>query len=94
MSVIRFEDMYVRNYSSGKKSLLERPNGDCVLLDRPGCSVYAVRPKQCGDYPFWPEILASQTTWLRETRRCPGLNTGDLHTAAAIQAILDSQTAS
>ena len=28
-----FDNQYVRHYSSGKKSLLERANGDCVLLD-------------------------------------------------------------
>src|ERR1700710_2942749 len=57
--VQEFEDIFVRSYSSGRKSLTERRNGDCILLNERGCSVYGVRPKQCRDYPFWPEVMKS-----------------------------------
>jgi len=86
-----FDNQYVRHYSSGRKSLLERANGDCVLLAGSGCSVYAVRPQQCRAYPFWPEILRRRATWLREARRCPGVNAGALHGPEAILAALKSQ---
>jgi uncharacterized protein len=89
--VAEFESQSVRHYSSGKTSLEERPNGDCVLLNGKGCTAYAVRPRQCRDYPFWPEILADAETWLREARRCPGINSGELRSAEAIQAILAAQ---
>ncbi|MCY3020585.1 MAG: YkgJ family cysteine cluster protein [Planctomycetota bacterium] len=83
-----FEAGCVRHYSSGKISLTERSNGDCVLLNNQGCSVYAVRPRQCRDYPFWPEIVRSPRTWQREARRCPGINAGELHAASRIMELL------
>jgi Fe-S-cluster containining protein len=86
-----FEALNVHHYSSGKMSLKELRNGDCVLLRKNGCSAYSVRPKQCRDYPFWPEIFVSEAAWLRETRRCPGINTGTLFTAAEITKKLESQ---
>lgn len=91
MPQTEFEDRHVRHYSSGKMSLMERRNGDCVLLNHTGCSVYEARPQQCRDYPFWPEVLESQQTWIRETRRCPGLNEGTLHPAASIIDLLKKQ---
>jgi len=86
-----FEAASVRHYSSGKTSLAEHSNCDCVLLNGKGCSAYAVRPRQCRDYPFWPEVLADQATWLREARRCPGINSGNLHSADSIEAVLAAQ---
>src|SRR4051812_13175068 len=60
VSTEEFEAEHVRHYSSGKLSLKERRNGDCVMLaDGKGCGVYSARPKQCRDYPFWPEIMKS-----------------------------------
>jgi len=87
----QFEAAHVRVYSSGAKSLTERPNGDCVLLNGTGCSAYVARPKQCRDYPFWPEVLRSPAAWLREARRCPGLNVGKLHSGEAISEVRESQ---
>jgi uncharacterized protein len=87
-----FDASYVRHYSSGKMSLTERRNGDCILLDGgKGCSVYSVRPQQCRDYPFWPEIMKSPFAWLREAQRCPGINTGETHHAPKILELLKSQ---
>ncbi|HYG73870.1 MAG TPA: YkgJ family cysteine cluster protein [Planctomycetota bacterium] len=87
-----FTDSFVRQYSSGKMSLTEKRNGDCVLLDeKKGCSVYDVRPKQCRDYPFWPEIMKSPFAWLREAQRCPGIGEGEVHTAPKIAELLKNQ---
>ncbi|HEY3321489.1 MAG TPA: YkgJ family cysteine cluster protein [Planctomycetota bacterium] len=92
MTVPEFENAFVRHYSSGLMSIIEMPNGDCAMLDgRNGCRVYAVRPKQCRDYPFWPEVLRTAGTWVRESRRCPGLNTGPLHDAQKIIETLRTQ---
>ncbi|HYF49627.1 MAG TPA: YkgJ family cysteine cluster protein [Planctomycetota bacterium] len=91
MSLEEFENSFVRHYSSGKMSLTERRNGDCVLLESKGCSVYDVRPKQCRDYPFWPEIMQSPFAWLKEASRCPGINVGEIHAAPKIADILRSQ---
>lgn len=87
-----FEDRCVRHYSSGKLSLKERKNGDCVLLNATGCTAYAARPRQCRDFPFWPEVVESPASWLRESRRCPGIDSGPLHDAAFIcQTLLRQQ---
>jgi hypothetical protein len=86
------ERSYVRRYAGGRASLRERYSGECVLLDERGCRAYPVRPQQCRDYPFWPEILVSRRSWEAEKRRCPGLDQGALHTAAEIERVLATQT--
>ena len=92
LSVAEFDGLYVRHYSSGKQSLSERANGDCVLLDGKGCGSYAVRPQQCRAYPFWPEVVKNREAWLREARRCPGIGAGELYSAEEILALVKSQT--
>ncbi len=77
LSPEEFAEMYVRRVGF-RRSLTERPNGDCVLWagqDR-GCLVYPVRPIQCRTFPFWRQILRSQRTWARTSRRCPGMDRG------------------
>lgn len=93
MDLQEFHSSFVRHYSSGTMSLTERPNGDCVLLeDGKGCGVYSVRPKQCRDYPFWPEVMKSPFSWLREANRCPGINTGyEVHDGVKITNVLKTQ---
>lgn len=91
--VNEFENRHVRHYSSGKMSLKERRNGDCEMLNEAGtgCGIYSVRPKQCRDYPFWPEIMKSPFAWLKEAHRCPGIGIGEEHAAPKIAEILKSQ---
>ena len=86
-----FERSYVRRYASERTSLRERYNGDCVLLNEHGCSVYKDRPKQCRDYPFWPEIVQNPFSWIAEMSRCPGIGEGDMHDAPKIADLLRSQ---
>ncbi|MDH3405869.1 MAG: YkgJ family cysteine cluster protein [Gammaproteobacteria bacterium] len=58
------------------ESIRMRPNGDCVFLDQDRrCRIYAVRPRQCRTYPFWPE-LASRKAWRAEAQRCEGIGQG------------------
>lgn len=53
--------------------------GACSLLSRQGeCRAYPVRPVQCRTYPFWPEIINQASTWRAETKRCEGINCGDV----------------
>ncbi|MBI3829632.1 MAG: YkgJ family cysteine cluster protein [Planctomycetes bacterium] len=87
-----FERSYLRRYASGRASIRERSNGDCVLLDEKGCSVYPARPKQCRDYPFWPEVMATPFAWIAEMNRCPGIGDGELHEAPKIVDLLKTQT--
>lgn len=62
-----------------KRTLREKANGDCVLYDKQrGCTVYAVRPRQCQTWPFWDSNLKSVKTWERTCEVCPGSGHGDL----------------
>ena len=66
----------------GRPSFRERPNFDCVFYDAETArwSIYAVRPSQCRAFPFWPELLRSQSAWDAAARKCPGMNEGPLLT--------------
>jgi uncharacterized protein len=68
-----------------RRSLRERPNGDCVFLDKTaGCTIYPVRPRQCRTWPFWESNLATPQTWEKTRRVCPGAGQGELISAAEI----------
>ncbi len=67
---------------------------DCVFLTRDeagktGCSVYGSRPEQCRTWPFWRSNLTGKRAWNRETRGCPGMNVGELHTPTHIRITRD-----
>jgi Fe-S-cluster containining protein len=72
-------------------SLRELPNGDCVMYDG-GCRIYAVRPRQCSTFPFWPSNLASYEAWAGLKRFCKGIDKGPLHTFQTIQEIASVTT--
>jgi Fe-S-cluster containining protein len=92
MPLDEFHARHVRHYSSGKMSLKERRNGDCELLvPGTGCGIYDARPKQCRDYPFWPEVMQSPFNWIREAQRCPGINVGETHAAPKIVDLLKTR---
>lgn len=71
-----------------RRSLRERPDGDCVLWGGPerGCLVYPARPTQCRTFPFWKETLRSPAAWERVGERCPGVNRGRLFSLDEIEA--------
>lgn len=55
---------------------------DCVFLrfergtGKALCSIYPVRPMQCGTWPWWPSNLESKRTWEKAKKRCPGMRKG------------------
>lgn len=68
-----------------RRSLKERANGDCVFFDRTrGCTVYAVRPRQCRTWPFWEGNVATPEAWERTRAGCPGAGRGELIPASEI----------
>ena len=77
--------------SQGKEVLClkEKPNYDCILWEN-GCTAYGARPLQCSTYPFWPFITENRQSWDEEDACCPGINTGQLHEADAIEEALAS----
>jgi Fe-S-cluster containining protein len=65
--------------TSGRISLRERANGDCVFWDKKvGCTVYPARPAQCRTWPFWESVTESRRTWTKTAENCPGMNHGPL----------------
>jgi len=65
-------------------SLKEKSNYDCILWDC-GCTVYQARPLQCSAFPFWDSVIADKKCWESAAKSCPGMNSGELHTAAEIE---------
>jgi Fe-S-cluster containining protein len=63
-----------------RRSLKERKNGDCVLLDptTKKCTTYLERPRQCRTWPFWDSNLRSPQAWADAAEACPGCNKGNL----------------
>lgn len=85
-----FDRLYVwRKY--GVRSLRERSNYDCVLIDAETkkCTVYDVRPTQCRTFPFWEDVIENKDAWETYASFCPGMNRGDLHSADEILTILN-----
>jgi Fe-S-cluster containining protein len=73
-----FVAAYTRK-AKGKVTLREKPDGDCVFYDRArGCTVYAVRPRQCRTWPFWESNLESPAAWDETVGICPGSGEGEL----------------
>ncbi|MEW6549171.1 MAG: YkgJ family cysteine cluster protein [Spirochaetota bacterium] len=75
-------------------SLSEKEGFDCILLVEGRCSAYEARPVQCRTYPFWEEIVSSETSWREEAKHCPGIGKGFLHSPESIvQRILSRRAA-
>jgi len=87
-----FRARYVRQVGD-RRSLLERPNGDCILLspDRK-CLVHDAKPRQCVTFPFWPSVLLSEERWRQRSAECPGMNQGPLFRTEEIEALADPRT--
>ena len=72
----QFTESFVRLIAGRRKSLTERANGDCALLDAKTrkCLVYESRPLQCRTWPFWETNLDRPSSWSRAAKRCKGCN--------------------
>ena len=83
----QFERLHVRTVGV-RRSLKERANYDCVLLDPQTrrCRVYAARPRQCRTWPFWDSNIQTPQAWERTCQVCPGSGRGTLYQLAEIEA--------
>jgi Fe-S-cluster containining protein len=71
-------DLHTRK-ARGRRTIRERANGDCVLLDgKRGCTVYSVRPAQCRTWPFWDSNVETPEDWKRTCDVCPGSGKGEI----------------
>jgi len=82
-------DQFLRDFAypvEGGHSIRELDNGDCVFLNGNLCGIYDVRPTQCRTYPFWPEIMRSESGWQHAARACEGIGRGRVHSRDEIMA--------
>lgn len=97
------EDFYLKyaRHVHGRWTLTEQWNDDvkgydCVFLRRDEasgkalCSVYDARPKQCRNWPFWPENLRNARSWRRAAKGCPGMNHGNFYPVEQVRILRDS----
>ncbi len=84
-----FAKKYLR-IVDGEISLREYRNGDCFMYDN-GCKIYPARPMQCRTFPFWKSHLKEKVAWKKQTRTCPGMDRGRLHTFREIERNLTSE---
>lgn len=86
-----FRRRYLQRLPDGDLVAASQSDGRCVFLEVSGsCGVYPVRPLQCSTYPFWPEIVSYQTDWKRESRRCEGINRGDVVPVTRIRKFVNA----
>jgi uncharacterized protein len=85
--VAEFERCFVRRIGI-RRSLQERSNYDCVLLDPKTrkCLAYEARPRQCRTWPFWDSNVETPAAWQRTCEVCPGSGQGKLHSLVDIDA--------
>ena len=89
LDVDTFTRRFLRRVGN-RYSLVEKANHHCIFWED-GCTVYAVRPRQCRTFPFWPENLRSRRAWENTTDECPGAGTGRRHTQEEIDSLRDGR---
>ena len=85
MTPADFERAFVKRVGV-RRSLKERPGGDCVLLDEKSrkCTAYEERPRQCKTWPFWESNIRTPEAWQEAAAACPGCNKGQIVPLAQI----------
>lgn len=90
-----FRRRYVERFDESIDSLRTTAGGRCVFLDTDmRCRIYRVRPAQCRNYPFWPELVHRAAAWRAEAKRCEGIGRGPVIPVTRIATILRSQRGS
>ena len=84
--VLEFERRFVKTVGI-RRTLKERKNYDCVLLDPETrkCTAYEARPRQCRTWPFWNSNLKSPEAWQQTCEVCPGSGQGKLYQLESIE---------
>lgn len=84
---------FMRRYCvpSGKRSVLaQQANGYCIFFDK-NCSIHAVKPRMCRQWPFIKSLLVDIANWRIMASVCPGMKTDldDRNLQAAIRREMD-----
>lgn len=68
-----FVQRFVRRIGN-RLSLLENADGSCSLLNGDAhCSIYSQRPRQCRDFPYWPQLTANSAALELAAGYCQGI---------------------
>jgi hypothetical protein len=87
-----FRRRYLARDPDGHTGIRLARDGRCPFLGADNrCRIYAVRPRQCRTYPWWPELLDSRRTWDAEAQRCEGINRGSVVPLARIERALERE---
>jgi hypothetical protein len=71
--------------SGNRWVLAQQANGFCVFFDR-NCTIHAVKPRMCRQWPFIPSLLIDATNWRIMAGVCPGMR-NHLDDAQLLEAI-------
>lgn len=83
-------DVFERQYCIRTRTQLRlrKPRDrQCTFHRDNCCSIHPAKPTQCRVFPYWPELLESETAWAEAAAYCPGMNQGELVNIADAQAI-------
>jgi uncharacterized protein len=56
-----------------KGRVIKQDNEGCVMLVDGRCAIYEARPAQCGEFPFWDQVLNDPEWWEEYKDYCPGV---------------------
>ena len=92
MTMGQFRQKYLKRVGLRTTIIEHHTTKDCIFLQDGAsggkqCMIYPVRPSQCRSWPFWPNNLASQSTWNNAAKKCPGINRGRLYSFEEIEEI-------
>jgi len=59
--------------SGDRPVLVQGENGFCVFY-QDGCSIHAVKPKMCRDWPYIQNLQVDFANWQAMASMCPGIN--------------------
>jgi hypothetical protein len=68
----RFKSTYTC-LSGGQRVLAQGENGYCIFWDKV-CTIHAVKPRMCRQWPFIRNILVDVANWRAMASCCPGMD--------------------
>jgi hypothetical protein len=57
---------------NGTISIKSAKNNYCLLYNR-GCTIHAVKPTPCREWPFFKNIVRIKDNWIIAKNNCPGI---------------------
>ena len=64
---------YYTRKSGGRRLIAQGDNGYCIFWDRV-CTIHAVKPEMCRQWPFIRSILVDAGNWRAMAASCPGMD--------------------